>query len=218
MFLLSTHLFFIFVSSFSIWFFSFPAFFLSLRCFSVGHARCHGSFNWLILYISWLTLVHYSSPLFDSISQPYTSRETSYIYVSTLFFIFVSCFLYMLSYFPAFFLVLLSKPQNTSLILISLDWFCIINYTLFSSDCFMMQPRWNHDETMMTYTEDMTHVTTPWLDRFCIFYAPAFTVIAFLTNTTFLLFFIFFDCVYFSFSYVGDFFLFIFFLSKQTHL
>ena len=55
----------------------------------------------------------------------------------------------MLSYFPAFFLVLLSKPQNTSVVLISLDWFCIFNYALFSSDCFTMQPRWNHDETMM---------------------------------------------------------------------
>ena len=107
------------------------------------------------------------------------------------FFIFVSCFLYMLSYFPAFFLVLLSKPQNTSLVLISLNWFCIFNYTLFSSDCFTMQPRWNHDKTMMTYTEDMTHVTTPWLDRFCIFNAPAFTVITFLTNTKFLLWFLF---------------------------
>ena len=58
---------------------------------------------------------------------------------------------------------------------------------MFSSYCFTMKPRWNHHERTMTYTEDMTHVTTPWLDRFWIFNAHAFTAITFLTNMTFLL-------------------------------
>ena len=47
-----------------------------------------------------------------------------------------------------FSLVLLSKPQIISLVLISLDRFWIFNYTLFSSDCFTMKQRWNHDETI----------------------------------------------------------------------
>ena len=133
MFLLSTHLsFFIFVSSFFYLTSSFPASFLSLRCFWIGHDTCHGSFNWVIL-----------------------------------------------------------QPQNTSLVLISLDWFWIFNYTLFSSDCFTMKPRLNHHETMMTYAEDITHVMTPWLDRFCIFNAHTFAAITFLTNTTFLICFLF---------------------------
>ena len=137
-------------------------------------------------------LVHYYSPLFDSISQSYPSCETPYICFYSVFY-FRFLFLIHAFLFPCLFsLVLLSKPQNTSLVLISLDWFCIFNYTLFSSDCFTMQPWWNHYETMMMYMEDMTHVTTPWLDRFCIFNAPAFTVITFLTNTKFLLWFFFF--------------------------
>ena len=83
------------------------------------------------------------------------------------FFIFVSCFLYMLSYFPAFFLVPLFEPQNTSLVLISLDWFCIFNYTLFSSDCFTMQPRWNDDDVYRGHDTWHDSLTWPILHILC---------------------------------------------------
>ena len=90
----------------------------------------------------------------------------------------------MLSYFPAFFLLSFFLSQKTHL------WslFHLTDFEYLIIPCSLPTALlWNHDETMMTYTEDMAHVTTPWLDRFCIFNAHAFTAITFLTIMTLLL-------------------------------
>ena len=160
MFLLSTHLFFIFVSPFSIWFFLSLPFFSLCVAFRLDMPHVTApSIDWFCIFNDsrWFIIIRLCLTAFRNLTL--VAKLPTFMFLLCFLFSFPASYTCFLISLP-FSVVLLSKPQDTSLVHISLDWFCIFNYTLFSSDCFTTQPRWNDDDVYGGH--DTCHDSLTW--------------------------------------------------------